>query len=111
MTDAPLTDAEYLHRLIFAGFRRAEAAEYVAAAVASGRVAFTAADPADTAAGAGWSVMALLADGTAEPMARCETFGQAADIATDARRLSRGSFILAADGRRHAWRVVVVPTD
>jgi hypothetical protein len=67
-------------------------------------------DRHDDGAGSGWSVVALVADGTAVDMGAFGTFGAAADVAADAARLARSADVLGADGRTHGWHVVVVPS-
>jgi len=59
---------------------------------------------ADDAAGAGWSVVALYRDGTAEILATMPTAGDAAEIAA-AHHAARH-----ADGAHDAPRAVIVPT-
>jgi hypothetical protein len=70
----PTTAAEYARRLRDSGRSRADSAAIAAAA-------FPTTEAADTAAGAGWSVVYLAADGTAEVLAWRGTFGEAADTA------------------------------
>ena len=107
--DAPTTPDTYARRLVAAGFTLHDARRIARDADARGAFTPTTApayDDADTAAGAGWSVVALHADGRGEILTTTPTHGAAATLAAG---YDRAATIGAATGARRRSRIVVVP--